>query len=143
MRPTPIRDTLFLCLPPHPRELYATIMRVKTLEIRWHDSKPINSCDFQPVPFKKARPAHEKDFTSQSYRLATGGEDNNVRVSATYILELIAVDKRLCLCRYGWYTRTLCLRAWQWVYRVQHPRLPRRIPPESNTLLHFRNTRPQ
>ncbi|EJD01898.1 WD40 repeat-like protein [Fomitiporia mediterranea MF3/22] len=54
-------------------------MRVRTLEIRWHDSKPINSCDFQPAPSKKARPANERDFASQSYRLATAGEDNNVR----------------------------------------------------------------
>ena len=55
-------------------------MRVRTLEIRWHDSKPICTCDFQPLPFKKARPANDKDFVTQSYRLATGGEDNNVRV---------------------------------------------------------------
>ena len=56
-------------------------MRVRTLEIRWHDSKPISTCDFQPVPFKKARPAQDKQFPAQSYRLATGGEDNHVRVS--------------------------------------------------------------
>jgi chromatin assembly factor 1 subunit B len=56
-------------------------MRFRTLEIRWHDSKPIASCDFQHVPFKKARPNSDKAFTSQSYRLATGGEDNHVRVS--------------------------------------------------------------
>ncbi|KAG9308319.1 WD40-repeat-containing domain protein [Chiua virens] len=55
-------------------------MRYRTLEIRWHDSKPISTCDFQPIPFKKARPAQEKNFASQSYRLATGGEDNHVRV---------------------------------------------------------------
>lgn len=55
-------------------------MRVRTLEIRWHDSKPINSCDFQPLPPKKARPANERDYIAQSYRLATAGEDNNVRV---------------------------------------------------------------
>ncbi|KAJ7450852.1 WD40-repeat-containing domain protein [Mycena latifolia] len=52
-------------------------MRYRTLEIRWHDSKPISSCDFQPVPFKKARPAN---FGAQAYRLATAGEDNHVRV---------------------------------------------------------------
>jgi len=57
-------------------------MRVRTLEIRWHDSKPISTCDFQPVAFKKARPAQDKSFARQSYRLATGGEDNHVRVSA-------------------------------------------------------------
>ncbi|EMD36849.1 hypothetical protein CERSUDRAFT_114773 [Gelatoporia subvermispora B] len=55
-------------------------MRVRTLEIRWHDSKPISTCDFQPIPFKKARPAQEKGFAAQSYRLATGGEDNHVRL---------------------------------------------------------------
>ncbi|KAI6128226.1 WD40-repeat-containing domain protein [Pisolithus croceorrhizus] len=49
-------------------------------QIRWHDSKPISTCDFQPVPFKKARPSQEKNFASQSYRLATGGEDNHVRI---------------------------------------------------------------
>ncbi|KAF9552103.1 WD40 repeat-like protein [Agrocybe pediades] len=57
-------------------------MRFRTLEIRWHDSKPISTCDFQPLSFKKARPGvgHEKNYTTQSYRLATGGEDNHVRV---------------------------------------------------------------
>ncbi|OSD00979.1 WD40 repeat-like protein [Trametes coccinea BRFM310] len=55
-------------------------MRVRTLEIRWHDSKPISTCDFQPSPFKKARPSQEKQWAAQSYRLATGGEDNHVRL---------------------------------------------------------------
>ncbi|KAF8065003.1 chromatin assembly complex protein [Lyophyllum atratum] len=57
-------------------------MRFRTLEIRWHDSKPISTCDFQPLPFKKARPSagQEKAFASHSYRLATGGEDNHVRI---------------------------------------------------------------
>ncbi|KAG5644490.1 hypothetical protein DXG03_008317 [Asterophora parasitica] len=57
-------------------------MRFRTLEIRWHDSKPISTCDFQPISFKKARPAagDEKVFASHSYRLATGGEDNHVRI---------------------------------------------------------------
>ncbi|KAJ6625218.1 WD40-repeat-containing domain protein [Mycena sp. CBHHK59/15] len=57
-------------------------MRFRTLEIRWHDSKPISTCDFQPVAFKKARPAagDVKAFAAQSYRLATGGEDNHVRL---------------------------------------------------------------
>ena len=49
-------------------------MRVRTLEIRWHDSKPISTCDFQPAPFKKARPAQDRHFPAQAYRLATGGE---------------------------------------------------------------------
>ncbi|KAJ3768865.1 WD40 repeat-like protein [Lentinula raphanica] len=71
-------------------------MRYRTLEIRWHDSKPIASCDFQPVPtFKKARPPAPASsdssnqewtqrWTAQSYKLATGGEDNHVRVWMVY-----------------------------------------------------------
>ncbi|KAI9513386.1 WD40 repeat-like protein [Russula earlei] len=59
-------------------------MRVRTLEIRWHDSKPISTCDFQPVFFKKARPVQDKAFAGQSYRLATGGEDNHVRIWMVY-----------------------------------------------------------
>ncbi|KZP17324.1 WD40 repeat-like protein [Athelia psychrophila] len=57
-------------------------MRFRTLEIRWHDSKPISTCDFQPVGFKKARPpvGQETNFAAQSYRLDTGGEDNHVRI---------------------------------------------------------------
>ncbi|ESK87982.1 chromatin assembly complex protein [Moniliophthora roreri MCA 2997] len=67
-------------------------MRFRTLEIRWHDSKAISTCDFQPIPvFKKARPpglgssdVSQQEWTekwaSQSYRLATGGDDNHVRV---------------------------------------------------------------
>ncbi|KAH7928347.1 WD40 repeat-like protein [Leucogyrophana mollusca] len=55
-------------------------MRYRTLEIRWHDSKPISTCDFQHIPFKKARPSQEKNYAGQSYRLATGGEDNHVRI---------------------------------------------------------------
>ncbi|KAJ4490335.1 WD40 repeat-like protein [Lentinula aciculospora] len=71
-------------------------MRYRTLEIRWHESKPIASCDFQPVPsFKKARPPApgssdistqewNERWTGQSYRLATGGEDNHVRIWMVY-----------------------------------------------------------
>ncbi|KAI0696334.1 WD40-repeat-containing domain protein [Cytidiella melzeri] len=59
-------------------------MRVRTLEIRWHDNKPISTCDFQPIPFKKARPTQEKSFTGQTYKLATGGEDNHVRLWAVH-----------------------------------------------------------
>ncbi|TFK73115.1 hypothetical protein BDN72DRAFT_814927 [Pluteus cervinus] len=57
-------------------------MRFRTLEIRWHDSKPISTCDFQPITFKKARPQAGQDMNwpAQSYRLATGGEDNHVRI---------------------------------------------------------------
>ncbi|KAJ4001963.1 WD40 repeat-like protein [Lentinula boryana] len=71
-------------------------MRYRTLEIRWHESRPIASCDFQPVPsFKKARPPAPgssdistqewtERWTGQSYKLATGGEDNHVRVWMVY-----------------------------------------------------------
>ncbi|KAJ6500371.1 WD40-repeat-containing domain protein [Mycena sanguinolenta] len=61
-------------------------MRFRTLEIRWHDSKPIASCDFQPIPFKKARPnpPTAQGFASQAYRLATAGEDHHVRVWMVY-----------------------------------------------------------
>lgn len=69
-------------------------MRVKTLEIRWHDSKPISTCDFQPQQFKKARPTQDRAFASQAYRLATGGEDNHVRVSRTYIGVELRLSRR-------------------------------------------------
>ncbi|KAK0499902.1 WD40 repeat-like protein [Armillaria luteobubalina] len=70
-------------------------MRFRTLEIRWHDSKPISTCDFQPIPsFKKARPTGNNSgelnlewaekWAEQKYRLATGGEDNHVRVWMVY-----------------------------------------------------------
>ena len=89
-----------------------TKMRVKTLEIRWHDSKPINACDFQPVPHKKARPATDRDFASQSYRLATAGDDNNVRVRfASYSLDLREL-MRFGLGRCGWCIQTSSRRAW-------------------------------
>ena len=63
-------------------------MRFRTLEIRWHDSKPISTCDFQPAPLKRARPPSgvpggEERYTGHSYRLATGGEDNHVRVCSS------------------------------------------------------------
>ena len=71
-------------------------MRVRTLEIRWHDGKPIASCDFQPIGHKKARPAQTdlRAFARQSYRLATAGEDNHVRVSAAGLLcgDLTEID---------------------------------------------------
>ncbi|KAF6745968.1 chromatin assembly complex protein [Ephemerocybe angulata] len=61
-------------------------MRFRTLEIRWHDSKPISTCDFQPAAFKKARPpaGQEQNYAGQSYRLATGGEDNHIRLWMVY-----------------------------------------------------------
>ena len=50
-------------------------------EIRWHDGKPISTCDFQPTPAKPGKARADKDPSAPtSYRLATGGEDNNVRV---------------------------------------------------------------
>jgi hypothetical protein len=53
-------------------------MRVKTLEIRWHDSKPIYACDFQ----RKHRSSTATGTTAGggSYKLATGGADKYVRV---------------------------------------------------------------
>ncbi|KAG8979227.1 hypothetical protein FRB94_012472 [Tulasnella sp. JGI-2019a] len=81
-------------------------MRVKTLEIRWHNGDPIYACDFQPLPqsqLKKLispRVAGHKDQpgaapvsagapvtaygAGQSFRFATGGSDNNVRVWMVY-----------------------------------------------------------
>ncbi|KIJ43010.1 hypothetical protein M422DRAFT_75536 [Sphaerobolus stellatus SS14] len=53
-------------------------MRVRTLEIRWHDQKPISTCDFQPTT-RKSRVTREQ-LGSACYRLATGGEDNNIRI---------------------------------------------------------------
>jgi hypothetical protein len=78
-------------------------MRFRTLEIRWHDSKPISTCDFQPVAFKKARPAagQEKNFAGQSYRLATGGEDNHVRVRT--ITKDLSFRKRISRFNFGFY----------------------------------------
>lgn len=69
------------------------LMRVRTLEIRWHDGKPLCSCDFQPVagPSKKARLSKDAALAPASYRLATGGEDNHVRVSRA-ILSKVIVD---------------------------------------------------
>ncbi|KAF8501284.1 WD40-repeat-containing domain protein [Gautieria morchelliformis] len=55
-------------------------MRVRTLEIRWHDQKPISTCDFQPISASRKPRASREQIGSTSYRLATGGEDNNVRV---------------------------------------------------------------
>lgn len=86
-------------------------MRVRTLEIRWHNGDPIYACDFQPLPqaqLKKiiaprivstaAAKEKEKDASTstsstsanptaafgvgQSFRFATGGSDNQVRVRA-------------------------------------------------------------
>jgi len=89
-------------------------MRFRTLEIRWHDSKPISSCDFQPIPsFKKARPANGEGYDdrwpSQTYRLATAGEDNHVRVSARLYTRPIAI--------------LMALKVWM-VYPNLHPTQP-------------------
>ncbi|KAG9038502.1 hypothetical protein FS837_001243, partial [Tulasnella sp. UAMH 9824] len=100
-------------------------MRVRTLEIRWHNGDPIYSCDFQPLPqsqLKKTiapRIVHKESSTpssseqkatlpppppppaaatsssaasttntnygvGQSFRFATGGSDNNVRIWMVY-----------------------------------------------------------
>ncbi|KAF8490195.1 WD40-repeat-containing domain protein [Gautieria morchelliformis] len=49
-------------------------MRVRTLEIRWHDQKPISTCDFQPISASRKPRASREQIGSTSYRLATGGE---------------------------------------------------------------------
>lgn len=93
-----------LLLPPQ----LCPAMRVRTLEIRWHNGDPIYACDFQPLPQSQLKktlaprvvPAHKDGQPStstsngstpavgaaaygvgQSFRFATGGSDNNVRVS--------------------------------------------------------------
>ena len=81
--------------PPNASSIRRANLRVKTLEIRWHDSKPISSCDFQPRPLKRTRSIQQAGgsgsssgtpqpgavFSESCYKLATGGEDNHVRVS--------------------------------------------------------------
>ncbi|KEP47025.1 chromatin assembly complex protein [Rhizoctonia solani 123E] len=82
-------------------------VRVKTLEIRWHHSaeknysEPIYACDFQPLPANQLKKlvapriqqqGREKDKDKevsgpgygQSFRMATGGGDNNIRVWMVY-----------------------------------------------------------
>lgn len=68
------------------RRTRRSTMRVKTLEIRWHEGKPITSCDFQPSPalLRQPRNGKGKDAVTAAYRFATGGEDNNVRVSSAF-----------------------------------------------------------
>ncbi|GAA94946.1 uncharacterized protein L969DRAFT_53259 [Mixia osmundae IAM 14324] len=65
-------------------------MRVKALEIRWHNTQPIFSADFHPLPadqYRKtsAHPYMSKDMSPDRdpelcWRLATAGGDNNVRI---------------------------------------------------------------
>ncbi|KAG8926328.1 hypothetical protein FRC02_008962 [Tulasnella sp. 418] len=65
-------------------------MRVRTLEIRWHNGQPIFSCDYQPLPQQQLKrlisqrsnpPRSGNDIQSPpSYRMATGGSDNHVRM---------------------------------------------------------------
>lgn len=73
-------------------------MRTKTLEIRWHDTQPIFSSDSQPYPPHQLKrllsqqqsgivssgvgKEKEKEVSAagRSYRVATGGADNHVRV---------------------------------------------------------------
>ncbi|KAF9515952.1 hypothetical protein BS47DRAFT_1341543 [Hydnum rufescens UP504] len=77
-------------------------MRVKTLEIRWHESLPIYALDYQQPqggalkrilapriqrdPSLQPSPASSDpgQATPPSYRLATSGGDNNVRVWMVY-----------------------------------------------------------
>lgn len=93
--------------------IFTATMRFRTLEIRWHDSKPISTCDFQPSSFKKARPQQQnggdgmewaEKWAEQKYRLATGGEDNHVRVR--WGCPLFDWRAQLfCAIRCGWCTR--------------------------------------
>ncbi|KAK9900679.1 WD40 repeat-like protein [Cystobasidium minutum MCA 4210] len=64
-------------------------MRFSTLEIRWHDTKPIFSCDFQPfecVQHKRQLNPYQRtadnvsDGDGKLWRVATAGGDNNVRI---------------------------------------------------------------
>lgn len=64
-------------------------MRFSTLEIRWHDTKPIFSCDFQPfecVQHKRQLNPYQRtagnvsDGDGKLWRVATAGGDTNVRV---------------------------------------------------------------
>lgn len=108
-------------------------MRFRTLEIRWHDSKPISTCDFQPVPFKRARPPAGNDdrFAGHSYRLATGGEDNHVRVGPTFFFVLVFSAqfwrrRFQIFFRSGWSIPIFDLHLWSRTTRTP----PRRVLPE-------------
>lgn len=177
--------------PSHPTSPLA--MRVRTLEIRWHNGDPIYSCDFQPLPqsqLKKTiapRIVHKESSTpssseqkatlppppppptaatsasassttntnygvGQSFRFATGGSDNNVRVRicvfAHPLLPLCPTQRRNAFLfhswnntrfysRYGWFTPTFFLRPSR-----QPPRRPRAVP--SPPLTHLAsNTSPR
>ncbi|KAJ7021112.1 hypothetical protein C8F04DRAFT_1274099 [Mycena alexandri] len=68
---------------------------MRMLESGGHDSKPISSCDFQPVPIEKARPTSSTSTTderekwaAQAYRLATVGEDNHYPCVAAFLCAL-------------------------------------------------------
>jgi chromatin assembly factor 1 subunit B len=91
-------------------------MRTKTLEIRWHDTQPIFSSDSQPYPPHQLKrllsqqqagafpsgKEKEKEVSAagRSYRVATGGADNHVRVRARRAeqesLHLGATSPSLC-----------------------------------------------
>jgi hypothetical protein len=56
-------------------------MRVKTLQILWHDKQAIFTADFEP---------------NGGSRLATGGADQNVRV-CSYLKSLLAEQVWMCV----------------------------------------------
>ncbi|TIA88450.1 hypothetical protein E3P99_02578 [Wallemia hederae] len=55
-------------------------MRTKTLEIRWHNQLPIYSMDLQPYSAPALKRALGGAQSQQTYRLATGGADHQVRL---------------------------------------------------------------
>lgn len=82
-------------------------MRFSTLEIRWHDTKPIFSCDFQPFeclqhkrqlnPYQRTAD-NVSDGDGKLWRVATAGGDNNVRVCLAFLLIAVMLV---------WYRRVL------------------------------------
>ncbi|ORY31231.1 WD40-repeat-containing domain protein [Naematelia encephala] len=75
-------------------------MRPKVLEISWHETQAVYSCDFQPLPPAQLRrllpfanPDHEEETKAEKgpvvaggrqYRLATAGGDSKVRLWMIY-----------------------------------------------------------
>ena len=73
--------------------IIACIMKARTVQINWHDARPIFSVDFDShwmEPDQQKEPTTTTTTTNQdippiqapkSWRFATAGGDNNVRVS--------------------------------------------------------------
>jgi chromatin assembly factor 1 subunit B len=68
-------------------------MKAKAIEIRWHNTKPIYSTDFQTIPTRSHHPYLDSELDKQVnqleaemgcgnvWRLATAGGDNLVMVA--------------------------------------------------------------